>query len=192
METLLDLMPVKTGQLRARDALRPYAPYAAVQVTKDQGLGRSKLKKGVLPSDEMSQMNGIMLASYRIPDEARMTKEDADTEITAQRDSDLQISDGVMEQTIPPAQVKISSTVERMHEYNNIYMLNKFGSVTPSSIHQQILLGQEGVAAFVDQRDVDIRKFRAELLASREHSKSLKAILETLKADTELKLGTVQ
>ena len=112
METLLDLMPVKTGQLRARDALRPYAPYAAVHVTKDQGLGRPKVKKGVFPSDEMNQMNGIMLASYRIPDEAKMTKEDADIEILA-ADKDLDLR--VREQTNPPAQVKISSSAERMH-----------------------------------------------------------------------------
>ena len=116
METLLDLIPVKTGQLRARDALRPYAPYAAVHVTKDQGLGRSKLKKGVFPPDEMNQMNGIMLASYRIPDETKMTTEDADIEIVAaDKDPDLLISDRVREQTNSPTQVKITSSVERMH-----------------------------------------------------------------------------
>lgn len=117
METLLDVLPVKTGQLRARDALRPYAPYAAVHVTKDQGLGKTKFKKGVFLLDETNQMNGIMLSSYRISDEAKMTKEEADTDIsTAGRDADLRISDGIVEQPTPPAQVKIPSSVERMHK----------------------------------------------------------------------------
>ena len=43
----------------------------------------------------------------------------------------------------------------------------------------------------IDRKDADISKLREELRVSRDLSYSLKTVLETLKSDTEIKLGKV-